>query len=426
MSGDRLTIGDEKRDILRRVAREVGTPCYAYLLDAMLARVARVRDAFEGRFELSYAVKANPNHGLLQRLHTEVATLDVSSIGEAELTIAAGCAPGRLSFSGPAKRVVELERAVDLGVGEMICESVWEMEQLDAIAGRAGQIMPVCVRINPARCPARFGVNMAGRASQFGIDEEGVSVALERLHGLQNLEFHGFHIYSATNSLSADAIAENFAIFIDLFTRFVDVAPNPPATLIFGAGFGIPYVADATPLDLAKLAALINPAIDEMKRVPRLADARCILEMGRYLVGPEGYLLTTVIGEKTSRGTEIRMCDAGFNAHLAAFGMMGTVIRRNWPMWNLEGDEKGPAGPYMLTGPLCTAIDVLATDITLPVTGRGDVLAVGSSGAYGRSASPTGFISHPEPKEVLVVGMGADAELVDVSSQPVATRGASS
>ncbi len=409
-------IPDKKtRDVLTRVARTAGTPCYVYFLDGILERIAAVRDAFGGRFELSYAMKANPNRELLRRLIGAVSTLDVSSIGEVRLAIEAGWEVEQLSFSGPAKRMEELEEAVDLGVGVMICESLREMEQLDRLAAGGARRMSVCVRINPARCPPRFGVNMAGRASQFGIDEEDLPEVLTHLGSLSHIDVRGFHIYSATNSLSEEAIAENFDIFIKLFNRFGEMMDSDVKSLIFGAGFGIPYTQDAKPLDLQHLAGLINPRIDAMKNLERLAGACCSLELGRYLVGPEGFLLTTIIGEKSSRGTDIRMCDAGFNTHLAAYGMMGTVIRRNWPMWKVNATDAEPVREYMLTGPLCTTIDTLAMKIQLPELSRGDLLAIGSSGAYGMSASPTRFISHPEPREILVVGQGSEIELIDVT-----------
>jgi diaminopimelate decarboxylase len=94
---------------------------------------------------------------------------------------------------------------------------------------------------------------------------------------------------------------------------------------------------------------------------------------------------------------------------------MGSMIRRNWPMWkvNTAGDE--PARDYWLVGPLCTTIDTLAYQVRLPELHRGDVIAVGSSGAYGLTASPTRFISHPQPREYAVVGRGAEARSIDIS-----------
>ena len=148
--------------------------------------------------------------------------------------------------------------------------------------------------------------------------------------------------------------------------------------------------------------------IDALKAEAAFAQTECILEMGRWLVGPAGWLLTGVVTEKLSRGTHFLICDAGFNNHLAACGMMGTVIRRNWRYANVNAGEvnvgDAQSRTYTLVGPLCTTIDVLASDIALPETAPGDVLAIANSGAYGLTASPTRFISHPEPAEVLLDG----------------------
>ena len=111
-------------------------------------------------------------------------------------------------------------------------------------------------------------------------------------------------------------------------------------------------------------------------------------------------LLSSVVAEKSSRGAELRLCDAGFNNHLAACGMMGSVFRRNWRIYNISRPEAA-AATYTLNGPLCTTIDVIATDIELPELRVGDVIAIENSGAYGLTASPTRFISHPEPREVM-------------------------
>ncbi len=400
-------------EALAQAAARFGTPCYVYFLDGICERIDAVSAAFDGRFVLSYAVKANPNPTLLERLNERVGAFDVSSIGEVEAVLRAGAGPQRLSFSGPAKREDEIRRAVALGVGEMVCESRWEIELLDSCAADAGRRVPFLVRINPAKAPRHFQVSMAGRATQFGVDEENMDELLSQLDSWKNLDLQGFHIYSGTNCLDVDALVENFTIFAGLFTRFSEKFEIYPRKLIFGSGFGVPYTAKEQELDFAALAPRINRVVDEMRRSPNLSEAVCALELGRYLVGPPGYFLTSVVNEKHSRGTDIRMCDGGFNAHLAACGMLGSVIRRNWRMWKLGGG--GERAGYMLTGPLCTTVDALALKIELPRLSRGDVVAIGCSGAYGLSSSPLRFISHPEPLEIMVEGSGPDAKMADIS-----------
>ena len=380
-----------------------GTPAYVYDVDLVRARFAQLEACFGRHFGVSYAVKANPNIQLLKRILPHVVTFDVSSYAEVERALEAGCPPERITFSGPCKRVAEVVGAVDQGIGELVLESLAEANTANAAARERETVQPVLIRINPSVGPRHFGVNMAGKASQFGIDEEEMEAAIDHVMGLPHLDLVGFHIYSGTNSLNAEAIVENWAIFIELFRRGAARAGITPRKLIFGSGFGVPYTAHETFLDIEAVADLALPMIDDLKTDPVFAQAECVLEMGRWLIAPAGVLLTSVIAQKASRGVELRACDAGFNNHLAACGMMGTVIRRNWNIANVSNPEGVPE-VYTLVGPLCTTIDILATDITLPQVRTGDILAVANSGAYGLTASPTRFISHPEPAEILIDG----------------------
>lgn len=404
------------RGTLIAAAQRYGTPLYVYMLDDVRERIARLRYHFGKNYALSYAVKSNPNPMVLTALGPLVDRFDVSSIEEARRVLSVGIDPELVSFSGPAKRDFELTEAVDSSLGEVVCESVTEAEKINVLAKQRKCNVKIMLRINPARVPRQFGVNMAGKPSQFGIDEEVLEPAIQRVMKLSHVKLVGFHIYSGTNSLSEDAIIENFSIFAELFRHAAQYSGVHPRRLIFGSGFGIPYLPEDKALDLRILAPALNQLAHQLRNDPLIAEAELVLEMGRWIVGPAGYLVTSVIGEKYSRGSEIRLCDAGFNNHLAACGMMGTVIRRNWLITLLTDEDHGDTlQPYNLVGPLCTTIDSLATNIEFPNLSTGDLLAIHGSGAYGLTASPTRFISHPEPREVLF----SEAEgLIDISERP--------
>ena len=147
------------------------------------------------------------------------------------------------------------------------------------------------------------------------------------------------------------------------------------------------------------------------KATPVIADLRgacpratLALETGRFIMGEAGVLLTRVMRVKDSRGSRIGICDAGLNHHLAAAGLFGMLIKRNYRMANVSAPAGEPGGPYQLSGPLCTSIDVLARNAAFPRLESGDVIAIESSGAYGPTASPSAFISHPPAREWLVEG----------------------
>lgn len=405
---------------LLRVATEFGTPLYAYDLTSIVERTRLLRSLFSNRFDVSYAIKANPNAGLLQALRPEIATFDASSFGEVQRALRAGMPAERISFSGPAKRSYEINGAIDLNVGELVIESLPEAVEASRYAQKIGRRQPCLVRINPLKVPRKFGASMAGSASQFGIDEEDIATVLPQIRGLPGLELIGFHIYSGTNCLDPKAIAENFAIFSEIFQTAQAVTGIEIRRLIFGSGFGVPYLPDETPLDHAALPELINPIVDDLLAKPQFTAAQCNLELGRWLVAPFGWMLTSVISEKRSRGSDIRTCDAGFNNHLAACGMMGSVFRRNWVYKNLSNPD-GPAENYTLVGPLCTSIDRLAVDVEIPKPRIGDVIAVENSGAYGLTASPVRFISHPEPREVILLD-GVYEDVSETERYPLVAR----
>ena len=381
-------------------ARTYGTPLYVYDLDAVHTRLDLLKSLFGDRFGISYAIKANPNHALLSSIRPKLSTFDASSWTEVIRARRAGMAAQNITFSGPAKRPVEIEYAVQSGVGELVLENLDEAAHAADVARGLGRTQNVLVRINPLRVPRGFGASMAGTPSQFGIDEEDLEPALERIMALDGLDLIGFHIYSGTNSRDPAAIAENFGIFAEIFRRAQSITGISPSRLVFGSGFGIPYLPDEEPLDHDALPALVNPIVDGLKAEAAFAGARCNLELGRWLVGLCGWLLTGVVARKSSRGAEIRACDAGFNNHLAACGMMGSVIRRNWVYENISNPD-GELSKYILTGPLCTTIDRLAYDIELPEVRVNDVLSIAASGAYGLTASPGRFISHPDAREVV-------------------------
>lgn len=403
--------------VLRELASEHGTPFYAYFLADVRARISAVRNAFAGRFALSYAVKANPAPALLAALRGHCELLDVSSAGELEAALAAGFPGAQLSFTGPGKTERELRTALacfggdSAHAGEVVLESVEEAEQLARLARAAGKSVRVLIRLAPARVPPGFGDSMAGKPVAFGIDEEELEPALSAIARHDDvLALTGFHAYSGTQCLRVSSLLENYRIFAELFQRAAGITGRTPEKLVFGSGLGIVYHDGQEPLDLEALGSALIPDLDALRS--RFPDVRLVLETGRYLVGEAGVLVTRVLRTKDSRGTRIGICDAGMNHHLAAAGMFGMAIRRNYRMRNLSFAVPA-SGSYQLSGPLCTSLDVLARGIALSRLEAGDLIAVETSGAYGPSASPARFISHPPIAEWLV-----DDEVVRPADRP--------
>ena len=384
---------------LTQVAERVGrTPFYVYDRGQVRARVALLREHLPAEVELHFAVKANPMPALVGLFATLVDGLDVASAGELHVALDAGADARHVSFAGPGKTAHELRQAIASGVLVNV-ESLREVRLLTSLSSDLGLPARVAVRVNPDFELKSSGMKMGGGAKQFGIDAEAVAGVLSEI-GRLGLKFEGFHIFGGSQNLNAHAICETQRQTFELALRLAGVAPAPVRVLNVGGGFGIPYFPGEKPLDLAAIGESLHALVTRAKR--DLPHARLIVELGRYLVGEAGLYVSRVIDRKVSRGHVFLIVDGGLHHHLAASGNFGQVLRKNYPV--VIGNKVRGASREIasVVGPLCTPLDLLAERMDLAVAEPGDLVAVLQSGAYGVSASPTGFLSHPRPLEVLI------------------------
>jgi diaminopimelate decarboxylase len=400
---DRFPVVDDCLQIagmsLTRLAERVGsTPFYAYSRQAIADRVAALREHLPPEVELHYAVKANPMPALVEFLAEQVDGLDVASGGELRVALDAGISPADISFAGPGKTAAELSQAVAAGI-LLNVESGREVEVLGTVGRELGFPARVAVRVNPDFELRSSGMKMGGGPKQFGVDAEQVPELLRRI-GTLGLQFEGFHIYTGSQNLRADAICEAQQKSFALAVALAADAPGAVRTLNIGGGFGIPYFPGEQRLDLRPIGANLRTLVERAAR--ELPQARLVVELGRYLVGEAGIYVCRVVDRKVSRGHVFLVTDGGLHHHLAASGNFGQVLRKNYPVVignKVQGARREIAS---VVGPLCTPLDLLADRLDLAEAGPGDLVVVFQSGAYGFTASPTAFLSHPPPLEVLV------------------------
>lgn len=384
---------------LTRLAQRVGqTPFYAYDRNLVTERVRHLRTHLPQGIDLHYSVKANPMPALVQHLAGLVDGLDVASSGELRIALDTGIDPAEISFAGPGKRDGELAQAIAAGV-HVHAESEREIRSLARIGNELGIAPLVVLRINPDFELKGSGMRMGGGAKQFGIDAEDAPRLLA-LAAQLGLEVLGFHIFSGSQSLKADAIMEAQSRAVDLALALAADCHDPVRVLNIGGGFGIPYFPGEIALDLAPIGAGLATQVQRVGAA--LPQARLSIELGRYLVGEAGIYVARVIDRKVSRGQVFLVTDGGLHHHLAASGNFGQVIRKNYPLAVGNRVTHEESEPVSVVGPLCTPLDLLGERIELPHAEVGDLIVVFKSGAYGRSASPEGFLSHPEVVEILV------------------------
>lgn len=384
---------------LSQLAERVGsTPFYAYDRALLDKRVERLRQALPKAIKLHYAMKANPMPALVCHMASLVDGIDVASAGELKVALDAGADPHEISFAGPGKRREELKQAVAAGVLINI-ESFREVAELAAIQAESGRKARLAVRVNPDFELKSSGMKMGGGPKQFGVDAERVPELLAQI-GEAGLGFEGFHLFAGSQNLKPEAIVEAQCKSYELAVRLAEAAPAPVRFLNLGGGFGIPYFPGEQPLELASIGANLAGLAERAAR--DLPHAELVIELGRYLVGEAGVYVARVIDRKVSRGQVFLITDGGLHHHLSASGNFGQVIRKNYPVAignRMHAPQREIAS---VVGPLCTPLDLLADRMELPVAEVGDLVVVFQSGAYGLSASPQGFLGHPQPCEVLV------------------------
>lgn len=386
------------------LAEEFGTPLYVYDADLAAERAGAVKAALEGRAELYYAAKANPNPLLLGLARGWAEGLDVSSGGEFEAARTAGWDPGRMSLAGPGKTPGELDAAVGGGCGSVSMESRDDLEGILAAGERTGRKPRISLRVNPLELAGPFALKMGGKPTQFGVDEEDASEALgDLLRAVREgrAEYEGLHIYAGTQCLDAAALVGGVENSLRIARDLERACGIPAPRINLGGGFGVAYYEGQSELDLAEAGRGIVRALDAFRA--ERPETRFVLELGRFLVGPAGWYLTRILALKKSRGKTFAVADGGMHHNLSASGNLGQTMKRNYRMRNLSRPA-GAVGPVELAGCLCTPIDLLGVGAPLGEVRKGDVVALENSGAYGYTASPLYFLGHETPREVVLSG----------------------
>ncbi|MCL6740071.1 pyridoxal-dependent decarboxylase, exosortase A system-associated [Sphingomonas sp. RB56-2] len=388
----RLLIGGH--DVETLVEHAGGTPLFVYDSERIALQVRRLRTAFP-ELGLHYAVKANPYAPLLEAMANLVDGFDVASSGELGKVAHLGLP---ISFAGPGKRSPEIETAIRAGI-TINLESEGEAERALAICKREELEAKLAVRVNPPFGLKGSGQKMGGIPSQFGIDHDRVPALVRRIVEA-GANWQGLHIFAGSQALQADALIELQRETVALAASICEEAGQVPPHVNLGGGFGIPYFSKDEPLDVEAVGESLAKTLTERPKI--LRDTKFAIELGRWLVGEAGVYLTRIVDKKESRGKTFLVTDGGLQHQLAASGNFGQLLRRNYPVaiasrMGAEAEEE-----VTITGCLCTPLDLLADEAILPRAEVGDLVAIFCAGAYGLSASPTGFLNQPMAREMLV------------------------
>ena len=380
---------------LAAVARDHGTPCWVYSAGALRGRarllLAALRDAGLAA-SVHYATKANDSLAVLRVLRAEGLGADVVSEGEFRAALAAGIPGGAIVFSGVGKTAAEIAFALAHGVMQINAESAEEVERIAAVASGMGATAPVALRINPdvdARTHAKIST---GRAeNKFGIawgDAAAIYAGMATTPGLRPVGL-AVHIGSQiTGGMAAYRAA--YARVAELATALL-ARGLPLERLDCGGGLGIPYRDEIAPTPAA-LAGAIKATLGPL-------GLPVMLEPGRWIAGPAGVLLASVVLQKRGVGRRFVVLDAAMN----------DLIRpAMYDAWHgilpvAPHALHAPLSPADVVGPVCETGDTFTRERALPDLPAGALVALLDAGAYGATMSST-YNARPLAAEVLVDG----------------------
>jgi diaminopimelate decarboxylase len=379
------------------IAKEYGTPLYIYNRDIIHWRHDTMRKFIPGDVQLFYAVKANPHSGIIRLMGDLYDGFDISSIGEMKKLIGEGVSPTVMSFAGPGKRIEELEFALSHKIGSISIESEQELDHIRTLCKGMKISANIMIRVNPMFELTQSGMGMGG-PRQFGIDSDRVPEVLESIRNDKYIDFQGLHIFSGSQNLNADSLVEHFDKIIGYALDLGSAMNIPMKVINIGGGLGIPYFSHEKDLEITTVGEGLASVMKKLHS--KLKDTQIRMELGRYIVGECGIYLCRVLYRKISQGKVFLIVDGGMHHHLAASGNLGqSLVRRPMPLVTANKIDK-PIERVTVVGPLCTPLDTFGT-VDLQYADEDDLIAVMNSGAYGLTASPNGFLSRNQAKEII-------------------------
>lgn len=375
---------------LRALAAHVPTPFYAYSARALRDRVVRLQQALRGLdARLCFAVKANPNIGVLHLLAGLGVGADIVSSGELWRAQRAGIRASRIVFSGVGKTADEIAAALAAGVWKFNVESADELALLDNIARQRGVVAHAAARINPdvdARTHAKISTGKADNKFGVGIDEARTWFAAAARH--PNVRLDGLHAHIGSQILELAPIRKALAR-VAAFWRELESAGHRIDSIDVGGGLGVCYRAGQdTPIAVEDYAGAIRRELDGFR-------GRIVLEPGRHLVANAGVLVSRVIRSKAGGSRGFLVLDAAMN------DLQRPALYDAWHDIRPLHAEPRPLHRYDVVGPVCETGDTFARERWLPRCDAGDLVLIADAGAYGASMS-SNYNSRPLLAEVLL------------------------
>lgn len=373
---------------LTELAEEYGTPLYVFDEQDFRSRCRDMANAFGGPEHVHYASKAFITKRIVRWVDEEGLCLDVASLNEAKLALAAGFPPERMTAHGNNKEDEYLQLCVEKGIGYVVLDNEEELSRLNGIAAAAGRVQPVMIRVKPGvDAHTHEFIATAHEDQKFGISlSTGAAfTAAHKVLESANLKLVGLHCHVGSSVFNADGFKLAAERVLSLYKRIHSELGVALEELDLGGGFGIPYMEYEEALDVASLAKDLLDAVERTATELDIKPPFVLVEPGRSLVGASAVTLYRV---GTVKDVETGKADLPMRRYLSVDGGMSDNIRpalygSDYDVRVVNRRTQGEPVDSRIVGFHCESGDILVDERRFPsdIT-TGDILAFATTGAY--------------------------------------------
>ncbi len=368
---------------LEQITQQYPTPFHLYDEKGIRENARRLKQAFAWNpgFREYFAVKATPNPQILKILHQEGCGVDCSSLTELMMVQRCGFSGGEIMFSSNDTPAEEFTLANQLGA-TINLDDLTHVDFLQKTLGTLPEM--VCCRYNPGgtfqltESKEGFQVMDNPGDAKYGMTRPQMAQAFRRLKQMGVKDF-GIHAFLASNTISNAYYPALARILFQLAVELKEETGCHIAMINLSGGVGIPYRPDQPANDIAVIGEGVRQAYQEILVPAGMGDVAIYTELGRFMLGPYGCLVTRAIHEKHIYKEYI-----GVDA--CAANLMRPAMYGAYHHITVMGKENAPCDhKYDVTGSLCENNDKFAVDRMLPKIDMGDLLVIHDTGAHGFS-----------------------------------------
>ncbi len=361
---------------LENIIKKKETPFYLYSLDQIKKNIRQIKSSFRNFKPLiCYAIKANSNLSILKELKTNNLGADVVSIGELKLALKAGIKPKKIVFSGVGKTDKEIKFAIQKSILSINAESKNEIMLINNISKKFNKITNIGIRINPdIKAKTNRKIATGNKVNKFGISISEFLQIIKNKNNYQNINIYLVSVHIGSQIKDIKVYKKVFNLIGKILMKLKQL--NHSITYVdFGGGMGIPYFKSHKKFDFKKFGL-------EVSKFYKKTKTKIIFEIGRFITGNSGHIISKVIYIKKIKDRYFIIIDTGMNdmARSAIYDAFHEIIP-------LQKSTKRFSKKVEFVGPICESSDTFGVYKNYSLLKEGDYVCITNCGAYGRTLS---------------------------------------